>query len=927
MLTVHSLTLDHVAGVDHARLELPDTGVVVVHGPNESGKSTLLTAFRLLLDDVPVSSRAGRVRALKSATEDVATTVTADLTVAGRRLTVLKSYNKGGGRCELTVTAPQRENLTGRQAAERFAELLAEGVDTDLVRALTVEQGASLDVLSAAGIGSLEKSLSTGDSGAAGDADASVHAASAASSGSPASSGDGAAALIARIGEEYARYHTPSGRPARELVAATTARDEAAADHTTATERYAQAQHLIGELERLTAEKSAVQKQEPEAVAEAGRAAEELTAGRAAVAELDRYRDAVTVARGARDIAVAQTARRTERIRDLGEATTAVDTLTEEVRAVAEAAEQETTAAGDLRDRLSAARHRSWVAKSWAAWLTARDREQEARARADSLADRETRAAEIADRVREAGEDLRDNPVTDRALDALRTAESALRRAVGVRDAVATTVTVTGPADREVSVDGEPRPLTDGTLTVHATGPRVVGVGDCTVTVTPSRDVSDLDEDVTRARTALDRQLADLDVTDLTAAEDAAARRRDLTDRLRDLELTLAQVTGDTTLADLRAALDRAGEEAEALATATADALARVREEDPEGAVDLPGVPVGAAATTPGTDPGAVAGEVTATAADLTAASDAAARDAERLQEDLDRVTRAGAAVRLESRRAELDRATAARDRLTDALVADRADTGDADLETAAQDRQDALDAAEQDLAEAQDRVGVVDLGMLENLADGAAARVQRLRDRAAQTGHAVSRVTGALGEHTGVADDVETTRATLERADRECRAVTARAEAAALLYRTVQDALTAARERYEAPLRATVERLARTLYGTPVHIGFDEDLSVSGRTLDGVTLETDRLSGGAREQLSVLTRLAVADLVGGGDAVPVIIDDALGFSDRGRAGRMNAVLATLGRDHQIIVLTCDVDRFENVAGAEFVTMTEVRGQ
>lgn len=919
MLTVHSLTLDHVAGIDHARLDLPDTGVVVVHGPNESGKSTLLTAFRLLLDDVPVGSRSARVRALKSATADVATTVSADLTVAGHRLTVLKSYNRGGGRCELTVTAPRRENLTGRQAAERFAEILAEGVDTDLTDALTVEQGAGLDVLAAAGIGSLERALGADGTGETTDVEA-------ASSGptDPA----GTTELIARIGREYTRYHTPSGRPARELVDATTALDEATVAHTAATERYVQAQHLIGDLERLTAEKAAVRAQEPEAVAAAEKAAEDLAAGRTAVAELDRYRDAVTVARGARDIAVAQATRRADRVRDLAEATAAVTALAEEVRSVETAADRETTAATDLRTRVTVARHRSWVAKTWAAWLTARDREQEARTRADDLAGRVSRAGEVDRQVREVDRDLQDNPVTDRALDTLRSAEAAVRQAVGVRDAVATTVTVTGPADGRVSVDGEPRGLTDGTLTVHATGPRAVGIDGYTVTVTPARDVRDLDEDVTRARASLDRQLTALGVADLAAAEVAAGRYRDLADRLRELRLTLAQVTGDMTLDDLCAALDRARAEVAVLATATVDAADRVRAEDPEGTVDLPGVPPGALAG-PTTGGASAPGDarVTATAADLTAEADAATRDAERLQEDLDRVTRAGAAVRLEGRRADLDRATATRDRLADALAADRADIPDADLDAAVHDRQEALDAAGRDFDAAVGRVGVVDLVTLESLADGTAARVRRLRERAAQTGNEVSRVTGALGEHTGIAENVETTRATLERAERDHRAVTARADAAALLYRSVQDALAAARERYEAPLRATVERLARTLYGTPVHLGFAEDLSVSGRTLDGVTLETERLSGGAREQLSVLTRLAVADLVGGGDAVPVIIDDALGFSDRGRAGRMNVVLDTLGKGHQIIVLTCDVARFEGIASAEFVAMSQVLGR
>jgi DNA repair exonuclease SbcCD ATPase subunit len=187
-----------------------------------------------------------------------------------------------------------------------------------------------------------------------------------------------------------------------------------------------------------------------------------------------------------------------------------------------------------------------------------------------------------------------------------------------------------------------------------------------------------------------------------------------------------------------------------------------------------------------------------------------------------------------------------------------------------------------------------------------------------------VARVTGALGEHAGVAEDVANARTVQKRAMREHERVSSQAEAAALLYREVQEALARARRRYEAPLRATVERLARTLYGSQVDFEFSDDLGPSRRTLDNVTLDTDQLSGGAREQLSVLTRLAVADLVGGGDAVPVIIDDALGFSDRGRIDRMNVVLDRLGRDHQIIVLTCDLDRFDGIAGATLVPMQQV---
>lgn len=905
MLTLHSLTLDHVAGVDHAHLELPDSGVVVVHGPNEMGKTTLLTAFGLLLSEVGVNSKAARIKALKSATEDVATTVSADMTVAGHRLTILKSFNKSSGRCELIVTSPRRENLTGRQAAERFAELLSEGVDTQLIDALTIRQGASLDILAATGIPSLEQALG-GDSPADDEA---------AGAGAAAGTGtaDGAGALIGRITEEYLRYFTPGGRPSKELKAVTDALAAAEADHDAATGRYTQAQNLITELEQLTVEKTAVAKQEPVAAEAAVEAEKTLAEGRAAVAELDGLRRTVTAAAGVRDLADQRARARADRISALADAEKTVAALTVEVQEAEKAAEQEEQTTGDLGKRRSAARRRSRVATAWAARVEALSRRQDAGSRVADLADRIARATGIADEVRDLKRSVDDSPVTDKVLASLRSADAALCQAVTVRDAVATTVEVAGPADGTVTVDREPRELVGGSATVHVTGRQEIGLGDWTVTVTPSRDVSEVSEEVTRARADLDRLLAAAGVEDLTAAEAAAAARQDAAEEHREAVLRLTQVTGTGTVDDLRNRHERAAAEVEELGTRADEALQRIHDEDPEGAVVLPGVP--------GADTG---DEITATSAELTDEADAALREAERIQEDITRVTRAGAAVRLEGRKTELERATAGRDRLAATLAADREQRDDASLDSELAEAATALAEAREALAEAESRTGVIDIGTLTSLAEGATSRMRRLRERAEETGHAVSRVTGALGEHAGVAEEVEDTRTAVERAEREHRRVSAQAEAAALLYSEVQEALARARERYEAPLRATVERLARTLYGSEVDFEFGDDLGPSRRTLDNVTLDTTQLSGGAREQLSVLTRLAVADLVGGGDAVPVIIDDALGFSDRGRIDRMNVVLDTLGRDHQIIVLTCDLDRFDGISGATLVPMRQV---
>ncbi len=42
MMRLHSIEIHNVRGVEHLRVdELPETGVVVIHGENEAGKSTV----------------------------------------------------------------------------------------------------------------------------------------------------------------------------------------------------------------------------------------------------------------------------------------------------------------------------------------------------------------------------------------------------------------------------------------------------------------------------------------------------------------------------------------------------------------------------------------------------------------------------------------------------------------------------------------------------------------------------------------------------------------------------------------------------------------------------------------------------------------------------------------------------------------------
>lgn len=76
-------------------------------------------------------------------------------------------------------------------------------------------------------------------------------------------------------------------------------------------------------------------------------------------------------------------------------------------------------------------------------------------------------------------------------------------------------------------------------------------------------------------------------------------------------------------------------------------------------------------------------------------------------------------------------------------------------------------------------------------------------------------------------------------------------------------------------------------VFGPTFEVDIDSDLSIRSRTLEGRTVPYESLSGGAKEQLGIVARLASAALVAPQDAVPVIIDDALGFTDSDRLERM----------------------------------------
>ena len=124
------------------------------------------------------------------------------------------------------------------------------------------------------------------------------------------------------------------------------------------------------------------------------------------------------------------------------------------------------------------------------------------------------------------------------------------------------------------------------------------------------------------------------------------------------------------------------------------------------------------------------------------------------------------------------------------------------------------------------------------------------------------------------------------------------------------------ARELYLQPVVTELKPLLSLLF-EDVEISFDDKSLLPEKLIrNGHEEDVERLSGGMREQLSILTRLAFARLLAkDGKPAPVILDDALVYSDDDRIERMFDALHRQARDQQIIIFSCRQRAFQKLGG------------
>jgi phosphohistidine swiveling domain-containing protein len=878
-MRIHRIHLRDYKGVDDAEVEFALDGVTIVAGPNEVGKTSLAEALTLALEQLDSSTRAD-IRDAKPVHHDAGPWVEVELSTGPYHLTIEKRWIQRP-MTHLRVFEPRAEEMTGREAHERLRAIIAETLDEQLFRALHHYQGVNVEQ---AALGQSTSLASALDAAASGQSLA----------------GQKEANLVNLVQAERLRYFTPTGRPlaertarANELRALRTAVGEVQLELDALDSLADEHQSLLAEIARLHEERVSNQR----LLDEESKLWESVQDKRVAVAQ-------ATSANTTATIAEQDAARRVDERNALRE----TEASTASRRATAEAAvatdrpmlEAASVAVQQATERRDAARQSRVDAEK--AEQLARSQEEYAR----RLISRELWAERLANvrsgrtTLTEAGTVLAANRMDEEHLTKIESASLAVTQTSARLAASSAVVAVEALTTISISTDGQSRSLVVGeSFESRIEGVLTFELNDVArVTVTGGSPELVLKDALERAEREFRELLSEAELPeDTTVAQCrlAAQQRRDavageaqakklIADNLRDLtvERLEQEVAEDE-------AFLRSFQQLHGANVALPIPLEEVRPK-------LAGAEQASAL--------AVHEEETATA-ELEAARDQESK----------------VSYAVSARATELQVSLTLHEGAVEALCLARELKPDEVLERDLRDLKVASQQAAELLAAAETILDELDPDSVEvrlsNRKDVVGRLATDLSD-AEKSLVAVKTRLSVKGEE-GLHDRLDELASRLEWKTREHDRAERAAKAADLLWTHLIANREEAQRSYVAPYRAEIERLGRIVYGSTFAVEIDHStLAIDSRSLNGRTVGFDRLSMGAKEQLCVMTRLACAAIVAGTDegGAPVIIDDALGWTDHARLERIGAAFSAAARNCQVIVLTCDPGRYHSIGSA-----------
>lgn len=161
---------------------------------------------------------------------------------------------------------------------------------------------------------------------------------------------------------------------------------------------------------------------------------------------------------------------------------------------------------------------------------------------------------------------------------------------------------------------------------------------------------------------------------------------------------------------------------------------------------------------------------------------------------------------------------------------------------------------------------------------------------------------------------------------EKRLQALNRKAQAARMLREVLKEHKESAEKDYSVHFAKYINDLAKSFYGTDVYFNVSDSFEVVSRIMDKKEVEIKYLSTGAKEQLAILIRLALTQIVQVGEPFPVILDDEFAHSDPERIAMMNNIFSDFGDDQQFIMLTCTPEKFIGYKPIKTIDLAALRG-
>ncbi|OIQ45641.1 MAG: hypothetical protein BM558_02990 [Roseobacter sp. MedPE-SW] len=303
--------------------------------------------------------------------------------------------------------------------------------------------------------------------------------------------------------------------------------------------------------------------------------------------------------------------------------------------------------------------------------------------------------------------------------------------------------------------------------------------------------------------------------------------------------------------------------------------------------------------------------------------------------------------ILLLAQRADLDRTTAARDqarlvegghrlalegaRVSHQAALQRLERAEAVL-TGQGDSSDRLAQLQQRQAELRQDLAVQKtqcLALQQDAPDLTAARARAVRAKSEQAATAEatqthlrdlavldSRISTTAGW--AVEEELAEVRGQLLAAQKQLRAVEFEVSVLRRLDLSLEQARSAAQEAYVGPVLQELQPLLRMLW-PEASLGLDAGQVLPDQLMRAGREESfDSLSGGTQEQIALLVRLAFARLLArAGQPAPIILDDAIVYTDDARIEKIFDALTLQADEMQILVFTCRQKSFRALGGTQ----------